>query len=79
MENKTKYQQCFIKVFNLKEGQVLEEMNVMNVESWDSVAQMQLVAEIEDIFDVMFDPEDMIEFTSYEVGIEILSKMGIEI
>lgn len=79
MENKKMYQQCFMKVFNLKEGQVLEEMNVMNVEQWDSVAQMQLVAEIEETFDIMFDPEDMIEFTSYKVGLEILNKMGVEI
>lgn len=43
-----------------------------SVESWDSVHQLNIIALLEESFDVMFDPEDIMEFTSYGKGREIL-------
>ena len=40
---------------------------------------MSLVAEIEDAFDIMLDTDDIIDFNSYQKGIEILKKYDIEI
>lgn len=42
------------------------------MESWDSVHQLNIIALLEESFDVMFDPEDIMEFTSYGKGREIL-------
>lgn len=38
---------------------------------------MALVAEIEDAFDIMMDTEDIIDFSSYEKGKELLQKYNI--
>ena len=49
------------------------------MKDWDSVHQLNIIASLEDAFDIMFDPEDIMEFTSFKVGKEILRKYGIKI
>jgi acyl carrier protein len=46
---------------------------------WDSVAHMQLIAVIENAFDIMFEMDDIVEFSSYNKGKEILLKYNITI
>lgn len=50
-----------------------------NIPEWDSVAHMQVVAEIEDAFDIMLETDDVIGMSSFPVTIEILAKYGVEI
>lgn len=47
--------------------------------SWDSVGHMQLVAQLEDAFDIMIDMDDIIDLSSFEKGKEILRKYDVEI
>ena len=49
------------------------------MEAWDSVHQLNLVTLAEETFDVMLDPEDILAFTSYEAGKEILRRQEVEI
>ena len=37
-----------------------------------------MVTMLEETFDIMLDTDDIIDFSSYEKGIEILKKYGIE-
>lgn len=50
-----------------------------SIPEWDSVAHMQVVAEIEDAFDIMLETDDVIGMSSFPVTIEILAKYGVEI
>jgi len=79
MTNKEKYIKAFVTALELKEEQVREGLSYQGVETWDSVGHMGLVAELEETFDIMMDTDDIIDFSSYEKGIEILSRYGIEI
>jgi len=47
------------------------------IPEWDSVAHMQVVAEIEDAFDIMLEIDDVIGMSSFEVTKEILPKYGV--
>ena len=47
--------------------------------NWDSVGHMQLLSSLEDAFDVTIDPDDMIDFVSFEKGQEIVRRYGIEL
>lgn len=38
---------------------------------------MSLIAELEDTFNIMMDTDDIIDFSSYKKGMELLSKYGI--
>lgn len=46
---------------------------------WDSVAHMVLMSEIENAFDIMLDTDDVIDFSSFEKGKQILRKYNIEL
>lgn len=49
------------------------------IPEWDSVGHMSLVSCIEETFDIMLETDDIIEFNSFQKGIEILKKYGVEI
>ena len=79
MTNKDKYNNIFIEVFGVDSFELNENFGKNTVSSWDSVHQLNLVNLAEDAFDIMLDPEQIMEFTSYPKGIEILKSQGIEI
>jgi acyl carrier protein len=48
-------------------------------EGWDSVAHMNLVAEIENTFNIMFATEDVIDMSGFAKAKEIVSKHGVNL
>ena len=78
MSNLEKYNNAFVTALGVDES-VLEGLNYQEVTEWDSVGHMNLVAEIEDAFDIMFETDDIIDFSSYVKGKEILAKYDVEI
>ena len=79
MTNLEKYNEAFTTVFSVSAKDLNDEFNAGKIDSWDSVHQLSIVAQLEEIFDVMFDPEDIMEFTSYGKGREILKKYDVEL
>ena len=78
MKNTEKYNEAFSTALEINEDQ-LEGLEYQGVQSWDSVGHMGLIAELEDAFDIMMETDDIIDFSSYAKGKEILSeKYGIE-
>ena len=73
MNNLEKYNQAFITTFEVSEDQ-LAGLKYQDIEAWDSVGHMGLIAALEEAFDIMMDTDDIIDFNSYEKGKEILSK-----
>lgn len=73
-----KLQDVFREALNLSEDIDVTGLEYRGIPQWDSVAHMQLVAEIEDAFDIMLDTEDVIEMSSYAKAVEILAKYGVE-
>ena len=73
------YNQVFLDCFGVDETQLTAELTYQSVESWDSVGHMAMVAQLEDSFSIMLEMDDIIDFSSYTVGIEILKKYGVEI
>lgn len=72
MTNIEKYASTFTEVLGVKKEQ-LEGLEYQAVLEWDSVGHMALVAALEEAFDIMMDTDDIIDFSSYEKGKEILS------
>lgn len=50
------------------------KLEYQSIGDWDSVGHMGLIAALEDAFDIMMDTDDIIDFSSFEKGKEILSK-----
>ena len=72
MSNEEKYVQAFVNAFGVEEDKV-PALQFNEIEEWDSVGHMSLIAEIEEAFDIMMETEDIIDLSSYAKGREILS------
>lgn len=77
MSNLEKYTKAFTETFEITEEQT-KGLKYQDIQAWDSVGHMGLVAAIEDAFDIMLDPDDIVDLSSFEKGIEILKKYNIE-
>ena len=73
------YNQIFMEAFSLTEEQLNDEVAMGKTADWDSIGHVKLITAIEDTFDVMFDTEDILGFTSYVIGKEILKKYDINL
>tara|TARA_X000000368_G_scaffold400866_1_gene373153 strand:- start:229 stop:465 length:237 start_codon:yes stop_codon:yes gene_type:complete len=78
MENLEKYNEAFKSSFEIKD-EVLKTLEYQAISNWDSVGHMVLIACLEETFDIMLEMEDVIDFSSYLKGKEILKKYSVEI
>lgn len=76
MSNIEKYNKVFMEALSVSEEQ-LKGLKYQDIEAWDSVGHMELIAEIEDAFEIEMDTDDIVDFSSYEEGMEILKKYQI--
>ena len=79
MTNLARYNNIFKTIFSLDDNLLNDELTVLTVEDWNSIAQMNLVAALEQEFEIFLDPNDVVDFVSYKNGKEILRRHGIEI
>lgn len=79
MTNLDKLNKVFAEVFEVTEDQLDSDFSVENVDNWDSVTQLSLVSDIEDEFDIMLDSEDILEFKSYDIAKQIVSKYDVNL
>lgn len=73
MSNIEKYNKAFMESLEISEDQ-LSGLHYQDTAAWDSVGHMGLIAALEEAFDIMMDTDDIIDLSSYEKGMEILSK-----
>jgi len=79
LSNLEKYNEAFIESFGVDEEVLKNNLKYNTIEEWDSIGHMSLMAALEDAFDIMLETEDIIEFSDYEKGKEILKKYDVEI
>ena len=78
MTNKNKYDQSFVKTFSIEKSALGGDLEYNTIPEWDSVGHMSLIAELEEVFDIMLEMDDIIDFSSYKKGFELLSKYGVD-
>ena len=69
---------AYIEALDL-DGAVIDwdSLEYRSIEQWDSVAHMELVAEIEEAFGIMLDTEDVLALSSFKEAIRILTNYGV--
>lgn len=72
MSNYDKYVEVFRTSFELG-SEPVENLEYQGIENWDSVGHMALIAALEDAFGIMMETDDIIDFSSFKKGMEILS------
>lgn len=76
MSNFEKYMGVFKETFGIEED-VAKSLKYQDIDAWDSVGHMGLIAALEDTFGIMMEADDIIDLSSFEKGIEILKKYNI--
>ena len=76
MDNLEKYDKIFIETFSIQK-KVLKDLEYGKIDQWDSIAHMTLMSDLENEFKITFENDDIIDFSSYTKGKEILKKYNI--
>jgi acyl carrier protein len=71
------YTKCFMQGLNIEDLSVLENLEYNSIPEWDSIGHMSLIAQLEETFNITLDTNEVIDFSSYKVGLEILRKHNI--
>jgi acyl carrier protein len=79
MTNREKYENVFMECFSVQRGELNEKFVYQSVPEWDSVGHMTMIAGLEDAFGIMLEMDDIIDFSSFEKGIETLAKYDVVI
>ena len=57
----------------------LKDLEYNSIPEWDSVGHMGLIAAIEEEFNIMMEMDEIIDFSGYEKGKEILDNHDIKV
>ncbi len=78
MTNLEKYQEAFRDTLNVT-NEMLPGLSYQGIKEWDSIGHMELIGALEDALGIEIETDDIIDFSSYEKGQEILSaKYGVK-
>ena len=78
MDSFEKYQNVFLEAFET-EKEILNDLKYQDIPEWDSMGHMTMISLLEDEFDIVFETDDIIDFSSYDKGMEILERYDIKI
>ena len=79
MTNLEKYKKAFIESLSIKNNQLTKNIEYNSIPEWDSIGHMSLMSALEEAFSISFETDDIIDFSSFEKGKEILNKHKIKI
>ena len=77
MSNKKKYQDVFIKSLAIQDDKFNENIKYNEIPEWDSIGHMTLISGLEEGFNISMETDDVVDFSSFKKGIDILKKYNI--
>ena len=77
MNNKDVLKKLFIESLSIEKKDFSENLEYNSIPQWDSIGHMTLVAAIEEKFNITIDTDDIVDFSSFEKGVEILKKYEV--
>jgi acyl carrier protein len=75
MELNDRLRATFVEALGLDGDVDVDNLKYRDIDAWDSVGHMGLVAAIEDEFDVQFDTDQVIDMSSFKVAGDMLRDM----
>ena len=74
-----RYKKVFIESLSIEEKDFSDQMQYNDIPEWDSIGHMTLMSAIEDEFKITLETDDIIDFSSFTKGKEILKdKYSVE-
>ena len=79
MSNLESYKSAFVEGLGIDENKVEETLKYNDIPEWDSIGHMTLISNLEEKFKITIETDDIVDFSSFKKGKEILSKYKIKI
>ena len=79
MTQNEKYIKSFIDALGVEKKIVNENLKYNVIPEWDSIGHMTLISNLEEVFDISFETDDIVDFSSFNKGKEILKRYNIVI
>ena len=76
--NKEKYKKAFIASLSIDESNFKENLKYNDIPEWDSIGHMTLMSALEEAFEITLETDDIVDFSSFKKGMEILGKYKIK-
>ena len=77
--NIEKYKAIFIETLAIDKKNFSENIKYNEIPEWDSIGHMTLMSGLEEGFQISLETDDIVDFSSFKKGLEILKKYKIEI
>tara|TARA_B100000900_G_scaffold373752_1_gene354536 strand:+ start:1347 stop:1583 length:237 start_codon:yes stop_codon:yes gene_type:complete len=78
MDNLQLYKNCFKNSLSIND-EGLDELEYNSIPEWDSIGHMTLISELEENFKISIETDDIVDFSSFKKGKEILLKYKVKI
>ena len=79
MSNIEKYKNVFVKTLSIDDAKVNDKLKYNDYPEWDSIGHMTLMSGLEEEFNISIETDDIVDFSSFEKGKEILKKYKVNI
>ena len=77
MTNIEKYKKAFTESLGINLKDLKDSLKYNDIPEWDSIGHMTLISNLEDAFNITIETDDIVDFSSFKKGIEILKKKKI--
>ena len=74
-----KYSKIFKTALNISDDKLSENLKYNEIEEWDSIGHMTLVAALEEEYKITLETDDIIDFSTFKKGMEILKKYNVKL
>ena len=68
MSTLKKYNKAFVDSFSISDEKNLNNLKYNEIDEWDSIGHMTLIAALEESFKISFETDDIVDFSSYSKG-----------
>ena len=77
-ENLAKYKKAFMESLEISDEKALDDLKYNDIDEWDSIGHMTLMSGLEESFKITLETDDIVDFSSFKKGKEILKKYKVE-
>ena len=76
--SKENYKKIFIEALSIDTANFTENIKYNDIPEWDSIGHMTLMSALEEGFGITLETDDIVDFSSFKKGMEILGKYKIK-
>lgn len=78
MNNHDTLTQVFASILEIDASEINENLEYQGIPQWDSINHMFLISELENVFEIEIDSDDILEVKTFPDTKKVLTKYGVE-